>query len=249
VVDPYGVNENDDPMLLPSEPIALTIGPVSEFTAAKYHHAMARDFAERHFTDPDVTIADAAAYAGVHPRTLARSLSACGTSWHPLLHELRVARAKQLLETTRYPIDDVARLSGYSSRSAFARAFGQAAGLKPSEYRRAKKGPARAGGATGAFAKRKRPVRPGMTAGFDAVMAQQTHEAQERVADRHELERGYPGASIAEIAAEVTSPRRMREDPAYWREGRREFERWVEENNARPPAADDDDDDIFAWQK
>lgn len=213
--------------------------------AADYHHRLARDFAERHFSDPHLTIDDAAAYAGVHPRTLVRSLAACGTSWHPMVHALRLAHAKQLLQSTRYPIDDVARLSGYRSRSAFARAFAQATGLKPSEYRRAKKGPARAGGATGAFARGKRPVRPGMAAGSEAVMAQETHEAHHRVADRHELERGFPGASIAEIAEEVVSPRRMREDPAYWRERRREFDRWVEENNAA--STTDGDDDAVGW--
>lgn len=223
---------------------------MSEITAAQYHLSLARDFAQRHFTDPKVSIADAAAYAGVHQRTLTRSLGACGTSWRAIVHELRLERAKALLEAEKYPIDDIARLAGYSSRSAFARTVKQATSLTPSEYRRAKKGPARAGGATGAFAKKKRPTRPGIASGFDAVMGQLTREAQERIDDRHELERGGVGmSSVEEIAEEVVSPRRMREQPAYWRVRRRVFEEWVEENNRRPVDRDEDPDDLSRWRK
>jgi len=226
------------------------MAPMPEITAVQYHVALARDFAARHFTDPKVSIADAAAYAGVHPRTLTRSLAACGTSWRAIVHELRLERAKALLEAERYPIDDIARLAGYSSRSAFARAVKQATTLTPSEYRRAKKGPARAGGATGAFAKKKRPTRPGIASGFDAVIGQQTREAQERIADRHELEGGDPDtSSIAEIAEEVVLPRRMREQPTYWRERRKAFEDWVEENDRVPVDQEEDPDDLSRWRK
>lgn len=200
------------------------------------HGVLAEDFAHRHFTDPDVTIADAAAFTGVDPRTLTRSLGRCGTSWHEIVHELRLAQAQELLSTKTYPIDQVARLSGYSSRSAFARAFRTRFGATPSEYRRGKKGPARAGGVTGAFArKRKRPYRPGMEEGSSAVQRQAIAEARQRLADRRALERFERigvGFSVAEIAAEMTCPRRLREDPAYWRKRRRLFERWRVENPA-----------------
>jgi transcriptional regulator GlxA family with amidase domain len=63
------------------------------------HHTLAQDFAQRHFTDPDVTIADAAAFAGVDPRTLTRSLGRCNTSWRAMLHRLRLTRAQELLAT------------------------------------------------------------------------------------------------------------------------------------------------------
>ncbi len=207
---------------------------MAQFTSAEYHHALAQEYARRHFSDPELSIADAAAYAGVHRRTLARSLAVRHTSWRTMLHELRRDRAKELLETTIYPINDVARLCGYNSRSAFARMFEQATSLKPSEYRRAKKGPARTGAPTGAFAGSKEPTRPGLNAGFDAVMAQRTQEAHSRIADRRELEGGRREASVVEIADEDLSPRRLRDDPAYWRQRRKESDRWAEAENKAP---------------
>jgi hypothetical protein len=62
-------------------------------------HALAQDFAQRHFTGPDVTIADAAAFAGVDPRTLTRSLGCCNTSWRAMFHRLRLTRAQERLAT------------------------------------------------------------------------------------------------------------------------------------------------------
>jgi AraC-like DNA-binding protein len=215
--------------------------------AADYHAALAKEFAGDHFTDPRVTIEDAAAYAGVNVRTLTRSLAIHGTQWGEIVRQLRLERALTLLEDTKYLIDDVARLSGYRSRSAFARAVEDATTLTPSEYRRAKKGPARAGGATGAFAKQKKPKRPGKAAGLDAVMDQQRKEAEQRVSTRNFLERFDDRFSIEEVVEEIYSPRRLRDEPQHWKERRRAFDAWVEENDS--PAASNESDDPELWHK
>ena len=52
MVAPYGVNQNDGLRLLRGRAIALTMVLMSEVTAVYYHHALAREFAERHFSDP-----------------------------------------------------------------------------------------------------------------------------------------------------------------------------------------------------
>jgi hypothetical protein len=131
-------------------------------------------------------------------------------------------------------------LSGYDSLSSFARAFQQAVGAKPSEYRRGKKGPARAGGATGAYAKRQRrpSYRPGVNEGLGAIWKQEFAEAEARLADRRALEqfeRIDVKFSFIETVEEMRRPRRLRDDPAYWRERRRLFEKW----RAEKPADDE----------
>ncbi len=135
-----------------------------------------------------------------------------------------LVRVRNSLDSSRYknyPIEHVARLSGYDSRSSFARAFQQAVDAKPSEYRRGKKGPARAGGATGAYAKRQRrpSYRPGVNEGLGAIWKQEFAEAEARLADRRALEqfeRIDVKFSFIETVEEMRRPRRLRDDPAYW---------------------------------
>lgn len=50
--------------------------------------------------------------------------------------ELRLQRAKYLLETTDEPIDRIAAMIGYDIPSSFRRKFKQEMGLSPSEYRK-----------------------------------------------------------------------------------------------------------------
>lgn len=203
-----------------------------------YQHRLAqqaRMFAERHFTDPKVSIEDAAAFIDVHPRTLNKCLTEVGTSWRAILLEHRMKCGAELLETTKFMIEHVARLSGYDSAPAFAGAFRRKYTLTPSEYRRGKKGPARAGGATGAFAKGKTSTRSGVGGGADAVDKQMLHEAQERIEDRNLLEHFNPtrGASISEITDEMFRPNRLRDKPAYWHERHQALADWIDEQERR----------------
>jgi hypothetical protein len=140
-----------------------------------------------------------------------------------------MARAVMLLETTKFMIDHVARLSGYDSAPAFAATFRRKYSLTPSECRRAKRGPARAGGATGAFSKSDSPTRPGVGGGIDAVHGQMTHEAQMRIEDRNVLENFGPGrgAGIAEIAEETFNPQRLRDN--YWHKRHEALGAWIAE--------------------
>jgi len=52
------------------------------------------------------------------------------------LRELRMARAAQMLSKGREPVKRVAQMVGFSSRSAFTRAFVEAWGQSPSAFRK-----------------------------------------------------------------------------------------------------------------
>lgn len=96
-----------------------------------------RGWAMRRLDQP-LTLTDLARHAGVSVRTLTRRFHAeSGLSplqW--LLHQ-RVERARELLETTRMPMDRVARECGLGSADSLRKHILRRAGLTPSAYRAA----------------------------------------------------------------------------------------------------------------
>ncbi|MFV2175584.1 helix-turn-helix domain-containing protein [Actinomadura sp. LOL_016] len=83
-----------------------------------------------------LTLADLARHARVSTRTLSRRFHA-ETGLSPLrwlLHR-RVDRARELLETTRLPMDQVARLAGLGSADSLRGHLVRRTGVTPSEYR------------------------------------------------------------------------------------------------------------------
>lgn len=211
----------------------------AELKIPGYRHRLRReaeDFADRHFTDPELSLDDAAVYLDVNTRTLREALATTGLRWREMLRSRRVNRGAELLAGSGYLIVDVARLSGYRSASAFAKAFRQEKEFSPAAYRRAHRGPSRAGGATGAWARRVSSVRPGVKGGSDAVEGVRLREAQERINDRSMMERFNPWAhaSVAELAREVHHPRRPRDERERWRGWTERLFKWVEENDPGP---------------
>lgn len=78
-----------------------------------------------------------AAEIGVSSRTLLRKFnSETGTSPLQHLQHLRIARAKQLLETTGRSLEDVTFEVGYRDPATFRRLFQAHTGLTPAAYRR-----------------------------------------------------------------------------------------------------------------
>ncbi|SEQ59112.1 transcriptional regulator, AraC family with amidase-like domain [Streptomyces sp. yr375] len=94
-----------------------------------------RGWAMRHLDQP-LTLTDLARHAGVSVRTLTRRFHAeSGVSplqW--LLHQ-RVERAKELLETTALPMDQVARACGLGTADSLRAHLVRRTGLTPSAYR------------------------------------------------------------------------------------------------------------------
>lgn len=69
-------------------------------------------------------------------RTLQRRfLAATGTTPMQYLQAVRIERSKDLLETTRLPVPEVAAQVGYQDRVAFGRLFKKMAGMTPAAYR------------------------------------------------------------------------------------------------------------------
>jgi transcriptional regulator GlxA family with amidase domain len=83
-----------------------------------------------------LTVADLAGLAGLTERTFLRRFSAA-TGFRPVeyLQQVRVAKAREALELTKRPIDQIAWLVGYGDPAAFRKIFQRITGLTPVLYR------------------------------------------------------------------------------------------------------------------
>jgi AraC family transcriptional regulator len=84
-----------------------------------------------------VTLAELAEIARLSPFHFSRAFrAATGVPPHRYQMQLRIERAKALLETSDKPISDVAAEVGYANQSYFARLFQAEVGTTPARYRR-----------------------------------------------------------------------------------------------------------------
>ena len=83
-----------------------------------------------------VAVPDMAGQAGLEERTFLRRFKAA-TGLKPLeyVQNLRVGKARELLEFTRRSVDQIAWAVGYEDATAFRRVFNRVMGLSPGEYR------------------------------------------------------------------------------------------------------------------
>jgi transcriptional regulator GlxA family with amidase domain len=85
----------------------------------------------------DVTLAAMAARAGLEQRTfLRRFRNATGLRPTEYCQQLRVGRAREMLEATTRPIDQIAYDVGYADAGSFRKLFVRVTGLAPGDYRR-----------------------------------------------------------------------------------------------------------------
>ena len=100
-----------------------------------------RDEADRYLaecfaaeTPPHIN--ELAVRVGVSPTALSRAFVAeAGVALSRYLKVARVARARQLLATTRLPTAAIAYAAAFGTRVTFFRAFRRATGMTPIEYR------------------------------------------------------------------------------------------------------------------
>lgn len=84
----------------------------------------------------DATLCEVCKSTGMSQRTLRRRFqSILGMSWEDYRLRLRVFKALDLLEQDKFPIIEIAAVVGYSSPSAFAKAFRSVMRESPSDYR------------------------------------------------------------------------------------------------------------------
>jgi transcriptional regulator GlxA family with amidase domain len=94
------------------------------------------DWLAAHYREPD-PVSVAVRRAGVPARTLKRRFRiATGSSLIERVQNLRVERAKRLLESTRTAVEDIGAEVGYADGSFFRRLFRRRTGLSPAQYRR-----------------------------------------------------------------------------------------------------------------
>jgi len=85
----------------------------------------------------EASLADMAARAGLGERTfLRRFRAATGLKPTEYCQQLRVSKAREMLEFTRQSIDQVAWQVGYRDSGAFRKVFTRLVGLSPGDYRR-----------------------------------------------------------------------------------------------------------------
>ena len=81
-------------------------------------------------------VAGLIAHSGLKPRTFARRFrSATGYTPIEYVQTLRIEEAKQLLEATDQPIDDISLEVGYEDAGSFRRLFKRLTGISPKRYR------------------------------------------------------------------------------------------------------------------
>lgn len=89
-----------------------------------------------HFRSNQV-VSRAVAMAGLPERTLKRRFrNATGVSLLAYLQNLRVEKARRMLEQTSEPVDEIGAAVGYEDTSFFRKLFKRLTGLTPSQYRR-----------------------------------------------------------------------------------------------------------------
>lgn len=83
------------------------------------------------------TVGGAADHVNLNERTFARRFrKARGISPADFIRSVKVERARELLERSRVPADEVAARVGYADPAAFHRAFKKETGMTPGAYRR-----------------------------------------------------------------------------------------------------------------
>lgn len=87
--------------------------------------------------DRPIRLEEAAEAASLSPKyfsTLFKEKT--GISFSDWLHDVRIARAREWLETRDFSITEVSRRVGYISARTFRRAFKKRMGMTPSDYKK-----------------------------------------------------------------------------------------------------------------
>lgn len=96
----------------------------------------AKELIERH-AFRDVQMKDIVEFIGIHPVQFTRRFQAAyAQPPSQYLYSIRMEKAKSLLVQTNYPIDRIARLSGYENGQYFSRMFTKYFKMNPSKYRK-----------------------------------------------------------------------------------------------------------------
>lgn len=97
-----------------------------------------RDYIDRHYADPNLSLASLGDRFGMNGKTLSRLFKEhFGENFVDYLMRRRIAEAKQLLMETDAPIQVISREVGYENALSFTRAFKRMEGVTPLSLRKA----------------------------------------------------------------------------------------------------------------
>jgi two-component system response regulator YesN len=101
--------------------------------------AEAKRFIHDHY-DQEISLAEVAAHVGLTPSYFSTVFKDhLGISYSDYLTNLRIAKAKELLQTSSYRVYEISHLVGYPNHYYFNRLFKKVVGMTPLDYRRSKK--------------------------------------------------------------------------------------------------------------
>ncbi len=97
----------------------------------------AKAYVAERYADPNVSLAETAAYAGVSRTHLSALFpKECGVGFGDYLTSVRIDAARKLLEETPLKVYEVAEEVGYASAEHFSRSFKRVTGISPNRYGR-----------------------------------------------------------------------------------------------------------------
>ncbi|MCM3699771.1 helix-turn-helix domain-containing protein [Paenibacillus macerans] len=97
-----------------------------------------KEYVSQHYNDP-ITLAELASRFFISPYYLSQLFKQkTGDTYINFLAQVRIGKAKELLERTDLKVYEICERVGYSDTQYFARLFEKLTGLKPSEYRKSR---------------------------------------------------------------------------------------------------------------
>ncbi|MCR4830915.1 MAG: AraC family transcriptional regulator [Pseudobutyrivibrio sp.] len=122
-----------------SKNINLFKGNESSTTSTTYKNAISLSnvcsYISEHFTE-DLTLEDISTYAGFSKYHFERIFTNyTGTTYYQYLQHLRINYAQTLLSNPELSVTDIAFQAGFTSCTAFTRAFKKSTGYPPSQFR------------------------------------------------------------------------------------------------------------------
>ncbi|MBE6651718.1 MAG: helix-turn-helix transcriptional regulator [Ruminococcaceae bacterium] len=92
------------------------------------------DYIHENYTNEIISISELAKMCNITPEYFRKIFKGCyGTSPVKYINNLKISRARELIETGMYSITEAAHMSGYCDMSHFSREFKKAEGIPPSE--------------------------------------------------------------------------------------------------------------------
>lgn len=119
--------------------VALTELKNEEGTAGEDNAAFREmlEFIQAHYRDPSFASSTVAQHFGISQSNVTRMFNRFNqTGFLEYLHSLRIAKARELLETTGYSVADISMMVGYTNTLTMTRAFKRYTGTTPGSFRK-----------------------------------------------------------------------------------------------------------------